>query len=245
MVINEIWINRISNKDVGVVMQGALNVSAPTPEVETITVPGRNGDLHIYTGAYKNRAGSFGAYLYDKNNVKSAIGAVQNWLIGSHGYQRIVDSDDLDHYWLGRVVNGAEVAARMNRIAPFTVKLDMKPQRFLASGDEPIAMTESGAIHNPTNFASQPLYIVKGTGDVTITVNGQEMKFTWLGTYIYSDTIYFDADSGAVYTPDATDTTANSRTTAKDNYELVSGDNEITIEGDVEYLQIIPRWWEL
>lgn len=240
-----VWLDDVNNHDVGVVLQGPLQVSAPEPEVETVSVPGRNGNLHIYTGSFKNRSGSFGAYLYRKEDVKHALGSVQNWLLGVQGYRRISDGEDIDHYWLGRVVNGAEVAARMNRIAPFTVKLDLKPQHFLASGDEAIELTESGTVYNPTIFASKPLYIVKGSGDVTITVNGQAMQFTGLGTYIYSDTIYFDTDSGAAYTPDATDTAANSRTNALGNYDLVGGTNEITIEGDVSLLQIIPRWWEL
>lgn len=241
----KIWLDDVSNADVGVVLQGSLRVSAPEPDVETVSVPGRNGDLHIYKGSYKNRLGTFDAYVYRKDGVKHYLSTTQNWLLGGQGYRRISDSEDIDHYWLGRVVNGAEVAARMNRIAPFLVKLDLKPQHFLVSGEETIELTASGTVYNPTNFASQPLYIVKGSGDVTITVNGQSMKFTSLGTYIYSDTIYFDTDSGAAYTPDATDTTANSRTTALANYDLVGGMNTITIEGDVTSLQIVPRWWEL
>ena len=245
MVSNELWISGVSNKDVGVKLQGEFVVSAPVPVVDTVKVPGRNGDLHIYTGAYENRTGKIDAYVFNKDNVKGVFGAVQNCLLGNLGYQRIVDGDDLEHYWLGRVVNGAEVAARINRIAPFSLKFDLKPQHFLTLGDDPVFLTENGAIYNPTNFASKPIYSVKGSGDVTVTVNGEKMEFTGLGEYIYADTITFDSESGVAYTPDASDTTPNSRISATGNYSLAVGKNTIDITGNVEYVKIIPRWWEL
>lgn len=245
MVTSELWIAGISNKDVGITLQGDLEISAPVPDVEIVSVPGRNGDLHIYTGAYKNRTGTVPAYIYNKDNVKSLFGAVQSWLLANPGYQKIVDSNDLDHYWLGRVINGADISARINRIAPFSIKFDLKPQHFLVSGDEPITLTESGSVYNPTNFASNPIYVVKGSGDVSVTINGEKMDFFSLGEYIYSDTIYFDTESGAVYTPDEADSTPNSRTSATGNYKLVAGENAVVISGTVESVKIIPRWWEL
>ena len=48
-------LNALSN---GICLQKPITFTGAEPDVETIHVPGRNGDLSIYTGAYKNRKGT-------------------------------------------------------------------------------------------------------------------------------------------------------------------------------------------
>lgn len=243
MAKKQLWLDNVSNNDAGVVV-GEIRISAPEPEVNTIHVPGRNGDLHIYTGAYKNRKGSASAYLYAKNGgVKTAIVNAQRWLLGAPGYRRLETEDDPYYFMKARVVNGAEIAARMDKLAPFTIQLDLAPQRYLKAGEIPTIFYQNGTLTNTTGYDAEPLYEITGDGTVTVKVNDDTLTVSGLGVYIYSRTMYFDAETGNAYTPD--EVNANSRVATVGEMKLRSGNNAITIEGNVESVKIIPRWWEL
>lgn len=242
---HELWLDDVSNNDIGVELQGALVISAPEPRVQTISVPGRNGDLHIYDGSYKNRTGTVGAYVYRPEYVKSAFGSIQKWLLGSQGYRRLTTNDDADHYMMARVVNGAEVAARMQKIAPFTLAFDLMPQRFLTSGEQAIEVTGNITLRNPTEYTSKPIYVIKGSGNVQISVNGSTLNFEGLATpNYYSDIVYYDTETKSAYVPQGSALTVLPPTVSGELH-LVGGENAISLTGDIEYVQIIPRWWEL
>lgn len=237
-----LWLDNVANEDVGVVV-GEFTLSAPVPRVNTIKVPGRNGDLHIYDGSYDNRSGSCTAYAYSENGVKAEFAKIQQWLLGSQGYRRLVTDDDQEHFLKARLVNGADVAARMDKIAPFALKFDCMPFRYLTSGEIPIEVKDASTLKNPTFYAAAPLYEITGDGTVTITVNGDSLTVTGLGEYIYHRTIYFDAETGNAYTAD--EPSANNRVTSVGKLHLKSGDNAITVTGNAESVKIIPRWCEL
>ena len=242
MARKQLWLDNVANEDVGVVV-GEFTLSSPIPRVNTIKVPGRNGDLHIYDGSYENRTGSCTAYVYHPDNVKAEMAKVQQWLLGGIGYRRLVTDDDQEHFLLARVTNGAEVAARLNKIAPFPLKFDCMPQRYLTAGEKPIEIKNASVVKNPTAYASAPLYEITGDGTVTVGVNGDTLTVSDLGVYIYPRTIYYDAETGNAYTPE--DANANSRVATVGEMKLRGGDNAITITGTVESVKIVPRWWEL
>ena len=218
-------------------------LSAPEPIVEKISVPGRSGELHIYSGAYKNRQGSCSAYVYHPDNVKAEFGKIQQWLLGAKGYRRLVTDDDPDHFLRAMVVNGAEVAARMNKIAPFVLKFDCAPFRYLSSGEEAIEIKDASEVKNPTLYDAAPIYEIVGDGNVVIGVNDDTLTVNDLGVYIYSRTMYFDAETMNAYTPDTPN--ANDRVSTVGDMKLRGGVNSITITGSVESVKIIPRWCEL
>jgi phage-related protein len=243
MARHQLWLDNISNNDVGVVV-GELTISAPEPDVNTVHVPGRNGDLHIYTGAYKNRRGQANAHLYAKyGGVKTAISNAQKWLIGTPGYRRLETDDDPYYFMKARVINGAEIAARMDKLAPFTIQLDLAPQRYLKAGEIPTIIYQSGTLTNATSYDAEPFYEITGDGTVTIKINDQSITVQGLGINGISRTMYFDAETGNAYTPDVAN--ANNRVETTGDLKLKPGENIITITGNLESVKITPRWWEL
>ena len=242
MARHQLWLDNVANEDVGVVV-GEFTLSAPVPRVNTIKVPGRNGDLHIYDGSYDNRSGSCSAYVYADGGVKAEFAKIQQWLLGSQGYRRLVTDDDQEHFLKARLVNGADVAARLDKIAPFALKFDCMPFRYLTAGETPIEFSNALGILNPTFYDSQPLYEITGDGTVMLGVNNDTLTFKDLGVYIYPRTMYFDAETGNAYTAD--EPNANSRVTTSGNLHFNSGHNAISVSGNVEKIRIIPRWREL
>ena len=233
----KIWLDGISNEYAGIRLQGALKISAPEPNVTTVSVPGRNGDLHYYDGTYKNRTGTIDAYVYHEYAVKSEFGRVYHWLFDAYGYRKLVSDDDRAHYMLARVKNGAEIDAKIRKIAPFEIKFDCMPQRFLFAGDDPIDISVDTAIENPTIFTSEPLYKIYGSGQGTLTVGARTAEISGIDEYIY-----YDAETEKAY-KDAVN--LNAYISCKDPLLFERGEQNVSFTGGITKIEIIPRWWEL
>lgn len=237
MVNHKIWLDHVSNDEVGIRLQGALEIAAPEPNMTAVTVPGRNGDLHYYDGSYKNRSASVGAYVYRPEDVKDAFGEIHEWLFGAFGYRRIETDDDSEHFMLGRIQNGADVAARLNRLAPFRLQFDCKPQRFLIYGEDAVSIDGNTFFYNPTIYTAQPIYKIFGAGDGKLTVGAYEMEIVGMEEYLI-----FDAETENAY-----------KGTANQNYKIYcprgmpfeGGGQPINFSGGITKIEITPRWWEL
>ena len=55
-----------SSKDYGVYISGLNTFGGAERDVEVISVPGRNGDLTVDNGKYKNIHVTYPAFIYDK-----------------------------------------------------------------------------------------------------------------------------------------------------------------------------------
>lgn len=237
MADNEIWIDGISNKDVGVRLQGAVDISSTSPRIESIEIPGRNGDLHFWDGSFENRTAMVEAYVYKPEFVKSSFGLINQWLLGSASYRKLVTSDDRDHFLMARVTNGAEIIARINKLAPFEIEFDCKPQRFLTIGEESFTIKKNTTIENPTIFASEPLYKINGAGSGTLVVGAYTLTVSALDGYVY-----YDAETQMAYKGT---TNKNSTINAPDGLPFGGGTQPVNFSGGITSVEIIPRWWEL
>lgn len=237
MVDYEIWIDGVSNKEAGVVMQGAVEISPAVPRVETVEIPGRNGDLHFWDGSYENRTATVGAYVYQQDFVKTAFSRVNQWLLSSVGYRKLATDDDAEHYMLARVVNSAEIAARIRRIAPFEIEFDCKPQRFLTIGDESIIIDKNKTIDNPTIFASKPIYKINGSGAGNLFIGAYALYVSNIDGYVY-----YDAETQMAYKGSVN---KNSTVNAPNGLPFEGGSQAVNFTGGITSVEIIPRWWEL
>lgn len=235
-----LYIDGERNDDYGVVLQGALRLSAPVPKVTTISVPGRNGDLHIFDGSFKNITAKVDAYVLDTNrNVKSIIPRVNEWLCLGKGYMSISTDDDPKHFLLGRVKNGAEINARLNILAPFTIEFDCKPQRFLRdyySSD--IEVGSGDEIENPTQYTAYPIYtIFSSGGEGSLTVGGNTVYFSNMPEWFE-----YDAETQNAYRGS---TNLNPHTIGINGLPLLSGTQTITYSGGIDAVSIRARFFEI
>lgn len=237
MLDYEIWIDNVSNKDVGVRLQGAVEISSAVPRVESVEIPGRNGELHFWDGSFENRTATVGAYAYRPKFVKSSFGAINQWLLGSVSYRKLVTDDDPDHYMMVRVTNSAEIATRIRRIAPFEIEFDCKPQRFLTIGEESVIISKNTTIENPTIFASKPLCKINGSGAGVLTIGAYTLNISEIDGYLY-----YDAETQTAYKG-----TVNKNNTiyAPNGLLFEGGEQPINFSGGITSVEIIPRWWEL
>lgn len=229
-------LNALSN---GICLQKPITFTGAEPDVETIHVPGRNGDLSIYTGAYKNRKGTAECYCirgYHQRDVEQVVTMATAMLLGKKGYNRLECTNDPTHYWMAKVVNGPQIEDRLRTLNPFTVEFDCMPQRFLKSGEMAVSVTSGSTILNPTAFPALPLIHINGTGAGRIQIGEYVVEIESLDENITLDSDTQNAYSGT--------TNLNSTISAPEFPELLAGLNEISFTGNWT-VELIPRWWTL
>lgn len=205
---------------------------APTRRYETVTVPGRDGDLYIDDGSYdditisvtlnfmSDHASDWG---WKYRNVKS-------WILGD-GDKKLAFQDDQSVYYKVKraTIKGTEREARI--FGGIDVDFVCDPYTYLVSGDIAI---ESGTIINPTLVVSHPVYKITGEGMCTLTVNGKTM------TANVGQNVSIDTDRQVAYKDDGTSQNAALTGDYEDLYLQVGSNTVSATDGFT--VSIYPSW---
>lgn len=234
-MIGNLVVGNINCKDYGVFVSDAGIYASPEPDYTSYEIAGRNGDLHINNGRYKNVDITYQAFI--AHEFEDRFVPFRSAILSQDGYVRIEDDFKQDMYRLGRLKSGIEGKIKLARgIGTFELEFDCKPQWYLKSGEQDTVFTENGSILNPTVFPSKPLIRVYGKGTVTVGTN--VFVINTAGT----EFIEIDTDSKQAY-----EGTANRNSNIKVNQwgSLSSGNNTITLGTGITKVTVKPRWYEL
>ena len=116
----------------------------PDRDVEYIAVPGRNGDLAVDNGRWKNVSVTYSCFI--PKNFRECYAYLVSWLASQKGYGRLEDARHPEFYWLARM--DTDVDPKMvvaDDSGTFTLTFNCKPQRFLKSGEIPVEIPCSPA----------------------------------------------------------------------------------------------------
>ena len=165
------------SEDFGVYISGPSVYDAPERDVELIDIPGRDGEIVLDNGRYKNIRVTYPAGAYGKTQAEFAqrMDAIRNFLASRVGYQRLEDEYNLDEFRLGVYSSGLQVdPAARGKAGTFDLVFNCKPQRYLKSGEVEYEITNGGEIFNPTDFKSAPIIEAYGRGQVVL--NGYKIN---------------------------------------------------------------------
>lgn len=226
-----------SSLDYKVHISGSGTYDSPKRDVEAISIPGRNGDLHIDNERFENIDIVYPAYItedFDSNFV-----AFKGFLQSKIGYKRLEDSYHQDFYRKAIYLDSLipNMSAR-NRAGTFDIKFNCDPRMFLKSGEAYAAMSSGGKIKNPTLFNALPIIKVYGNG--TFTIGDISVKISGASRYTY-----IDCDLQEAYGETMAEN-RNSLITLNDGKfpYLSPGDNTVTYTGFTS-IEIKPNWWTI
>lgn len=259
------------SSDLGIIITKTPEEKIPERDVETISVPGRNGDLVFDKGRYNNVPREYSCavlpeLIQNQTDYLMAVlsGDMDVWtetdsayllelskviqlLSPTAQYFRLEDSYDPRIYRMARVSGGISVENIVNQAGIFSVEFDCKPQKFLISGDVPKIFTEATPQINRFlfNFSEQtakPLIRVTGSGAGDISVGGINVELKDL-----TDPITLDCEMQNAYgqTGDGPLVNKNAVIYAPEFPQLPPGSCAVSWSGGVERVEIIPRWWTL
>lgn len=136
---NSLIFGGVNSADYGVWLTGSGTFSAPERDVEFVAVPGRNGELVVDNGRWRNIEVAYPANI--PRDFDQRMTEFRSAMCRQRGYQRLEDTYHLDEYRLGAFVMGLEPETiPLNRGGDFNLVFNCKPQRFLKSGEIPIQL---------------------------------------------------------------------------------------------------------
>lgn len=226
----------VDSRSYAVGIYGDKLAEAPERDETFVSVPGRNGDLILDNGRYKNQTVPYKAYIIDKYN--SNVKGLRNALLSQKGYQRLQDSINPEEFRLGKALPFDVDEYGILRAGEFTLQFNCKPQKFLTIGEEVITLTSNSSIYSDFVEEAKPLIRAYGTG--SFSIGGVTIQIT--SANVYTD---IDCDLEEAYKDSlATDCNANIVLTDDVFPTLKYGENQITMTG-ITKLEITPRWWIL
>lgn len=224
-----------SCREFGIVADGGNTWGTPEADVDSVVIPGRNGELTIDNKRFKNIIVPYRCGIV--RDFAENAAAARAWLLSKRGYRRLTDSLHSGEFRLARFAGPVDFDMQfMNRAGETVLNFDCRPERFLTGGELTLELHQSGAtIANPTDFTALPLITVHGTGAGTLNVGGVTVAISAIDDYVTLDCEAKEAYKGSL--------NKNSTITGHSFPALDPGNTTITWSGGVTYVEIIPRWW--
>lgn len=233
--MNYITFNGHSSYEYGLAISGEGSFDAPARDRTIVTIPGRNGDLVLDNGRYKNTTVRYPAFF--TGDFKTNVADARAWLLAPTAYARLEDTYHTDEFRLAIFSGGIDFEpTAWNHHAETELTFNCKPQRFLTSGETAVSVTNGDTITNPTDFPALPLITITGTGNGSISVGGTTVTLTGLTGGIVIDSDLQDAYYGGL---SANDLMSGGFPV------LAPGANGIAISGSITAVTITPRWWRI
>lgn len=188
-----IFYNGQSSKDYHIEVEQPPSYAYPERNYDIITVPGRNGDLYIDTGSYKNVDRkydiSLGSTLPEYTKLMTGL---SQWLHSATGYTRLEDSYEPDYYRMAVYKEGNEITNLFHQGGKGSITFTCKPQRYLKLGERSVtydpthmggeiktrtALMIYGPLRNTTNQDASPIIKIYPNSNAT---NGGSISFALL-----------------------------------------------------------------
>jgi predicted phage tail component-like protein len=254
---NRLYFNGKDLSEFGLKCSGDGVFNAPEKDYTVYEVPGRNGDIYVSNGRYKNISVTYPCFVIGHGEDKFAdfalkMQGLRAWLLKPDTYVRIEDTYHPDEYRMGVFQEGIDLEAQYLQSGEFDLTFQCKPQRFLKSGEKIIkfegdtTFENTDAIYNPTPFASKPMiHIVRKTEGVGVTLNIGAGFVDINAVCPYGD-IIIDCERMDAYTgPTVEDAASVNPYILMDSFpEIDPGKNEVW-RSNIDYVEVIPRWWVL
>ena len=225
-----------NSKDFNIKIKSINNLSSPQRSIEKVSVLGRNGELIIDNGNFENFILTIECYLNCSSEDKNVISKeIKRWLQSDFSYKKLILSNDTEFYYEAYCDTKLDFEYVSSNFENFLISFSCKPFKKKMN-DDVITITESIVINNPY-LVSNPLIKVVGSGDVTVSINNQELILKGL-----EDEIEVDCDLMNAYKKINGDIVLLNNKMYSDFPVLESGENQISFEGNVSKIEITPRW---
>nr|DAM77355.1 MAG TPA: distal tail protein [Bacteriophage sp.] len=205
-------------------------------DISYTSVPGRSGDLITDNGRYKNIDIPYKFSLLNDSELSFAeiTHKIKGWLLSESGYFRLWDSYDSKYFRLASYSDEVNIEQELRDTGTLSLTFNCKPQKYSLEGENTVILTAAGSLYNAEFFPSAPYIKIVGSGTITLTVNNNSFTFTDINEYIEIDSEIMNAYKGVV--------AQNNKMTGSGFPTFLPGNNTIAWTGNVERLEIIPRW---
>ena len=157
-----------------------VSFSSPTRDVNSIQVPGRDGDLMMDNGRFNSVIRSVPCRVEVPNGVdiEQAINNINNWLIDDGRFHEFEWDSDSEFRYLARV-NGDVVTRRLlSRLGNTTIDFRLHPIKYLKSSFVDFLVNSGDNVTNHFSVEAKPELYIVGSGNITINIDGRPLILT-------------------------------------------------------------------
>ncbi len=235
----------VASTDYGIVVSEAPVFERPNRKQTIIQVPGRNGSVIFPEDAWEDVVRTYNVWLSenvteDSGGDKSGylveyVDAYEAFLNSKKGYVRLEDNFEPDIYRLAYYSGGDAFSNEMTQYGRASLRFTCRPERFLKSGEDPVAVVNGDTLTNPTRFASKPIIHIEASNQtISVSIGGKTI------TAEVTDYINIDCERMNAYrlpVENKNDKISGSFPT------IPSGSNTIGITGTYTKVEITPQWF--
>ena len=229
-----------SSKDFLLYLSGPGVYDSPAADVESTSVPGRNGDIiteNARTGRrrYQNVDIKYKAFFF--NGLPAKTAAVKAWLLSPIGYQKLQDTYDPDFFRMAVCKDALEFDVTAQKAAEMELTFNCKPQRWSVDGQRVLQLDGRSTLKNPFAFPAQPIFKVYGDSGGELYVGEEKITIHSIKDYVLLNCETHNAYNASGF--------CNETILSEDFPELPEGKTQLTWTGGITAVEVTPRWWTL
>lgn len=227
-----LYYNGKSSGDFEAYITNAGVYKAPVHSYESVSVPGRNGNLIFDNDKFDNVDVSYPAIIVD--HFDQNFDDLKAYYLSINGYQRLEDTYHPEEYYLAVFRGFDDIKVLKDHDAgTLVLSFERKPQKYLKSGEKKLSSTSSMSLLNPTRYRALPLIRLYGSG--TFTIGSVSLVLSTSSSYV-------DIDCEA---QEALQSGQNQNITLSNGVfpYLTPGLNSISYTGS--RYEITPRWFNI
>ena len=228
-----------SSKDFLLYLSGPGVYDSPAADVESTSVPGRNGDILTENAKagrrrYQNVDIKYKAFFF--NGLPAKTAAVKAWLLSPVGYQKLQDTYDPDFFRMAVCKDALAFDVTAQKAAEMELAFNCKPQRWSVDGQRTIRLDGRSTLRTPLLSCTAHLQGLRRQRRRAVCGGREDRPSTASKTMCCS-------------TVRRTTLTTLPASAMRPSFRMTSGTAEetqqITWTGGITAVEVIPRWWTL
>lgn len=167
--------NGVSSTTHGLRVTSDYVINSTGNDVETVSVPGRDGDLLISKNRLKSVTIELPCTVLSSRKLTDAESDISNWL-NVDGYKDLTLSWDPDFIYRSAFIETFEIASLMRQFGKVKLNFLTYPVKFFKQGRTTQTLSNGATVNGLGNVNAKPIITLVGSGDCTLTINGRKTK---------------------------------------------------------------------
>lgn len=232
-MLSFIFDEKNSYLDYGLVIAKRPSLPSPKRRVTFMDIPGRHSSVRYDEKTYEDITIVTECGLKSKENLLTQIDEIKGWLF-SAGESDLIFSFQDDKKYKAQVVNAIDFTQVYKYTSTFPIVFHCRPFKY-ATATSIISLTSStSTVHNPGTLESDPIFNIFGSGNMTVTINGEKVEL-----FNVQNKIIVNSDMQDCYD----DEMNNLNSKMAGEFPLLKpGDNNITWTGNIQKIELLPNW---
>ncbi|MGL9995073.1 hypothetical protein IGJ41_000309 [Enterococcus sp. DIV1537a] len=160
------------------IMNG-ITFSTASRDIRLEEIEGVDGSVILSNNRMKDIDQSFPCILTlpEGGTIEKATTALSNWLHGQSGWGDLIWSGDPEYVYTALYYEQTDVQHVLHTFGKCVLKFKLKPYKYLKEGLKERVLLTDGALTNVGTRVAKPLITIKGSGDITLIINGKNYVF--------------------------------------------------------------------